>query len=114
MHIDAYEFGRIVIDGEEYIQDVIIFPDHVQASWWRREGHFLHAGDLATVLDAPPKVLIIGKGYSGVMRVPDELVKELEARGIQVHVANSREAVETYNRLAPTEPSLAAALHLTC
>jgi hypothetical protein len=114
MHIDAYAFGRIVIDGAEYIQDVIILPDHVQASWWRREGHFLHIEDLDTVLAAPPKVLIIGRGFAGVMKVPSELVQALEAQGIEVHVAKSREAVALYNELAPTTPSLAAALHLTC
>lgn len=114
MHIDAYEFGRIVIDGTEYIQDVIILPQRIQASWWRREGHLLHLEDLATVLESPPKVLIIGQGFAGVMRVPDQLVAVLEAHGIEVHVAHSRDAVSLYNRLAPTTPSLVAALHLTC
>ena len=114
MHIDAYQFGRIVIDGAEYVQDVIILPDHVQAGWWRREGHHLHLEDLAAVLTAPPRVLIIGRGFAGVMRVPEALVQALEAQGIEVHVAKSREAVELYNELAPSTPSLAAAIHLTC
>ena len=114
MHIDAYQFGRIVIDGAEYIQDVIILPERVEASWWRREGHHLHIEDLATVLADPPKVLIVGRGFAGVMQVPSALVKALEALGIEVHVANSREAVKLYNELAPTNPSLAAAIHLTC
>lgn len=114
MHIDAYQFGRIVIDGKEYTQDVIIHPDRVQASWWRRQGHFLHMEDLQPLLENPPAVLIIGNGYSGVMCVPGELVAKLEAKGIAVHVSNTRESVALYNRLAATEPSLAAALHLTC
>jgi hypothetical protein len=38
----------------------------------------------------------------------------LQAKGLEVHVANSREAVRLYNELAPTTPSLAAAIHLTC
>lgn len=114
MHIDAYQFGRIVIDGCEYVQDVIILPERVQASWWRREGHHLHIEDLDTVLAASPKMLIIGRGFAGVMKVPDEVVQALEAQGIEVHVAKSREAVALYNELAPTTPSLAAAIHLTC
>jgi len=114
MHIDDYRFGSITIDGREFIQDVIIFPDHVQASWWRRQGHLLHIEDLEAVLKEPPKVLIIGRGFAGVMRVPDELVGELQGRGIEVHVAKSTEAVELYNRLAPDNPNLVAALHLTC
>jgi len=114
MHIDNYRFGSITIDGREFIEDVIIFPDHVQASWWRREGHYLHLEDLEAVLDKPPQLLIIGRGFSGAMTVPDELVRELESKGIEVHVGQSREAVALYNRLAPDNPNLVAALHLTC
>lgn len=114
MHIDDYRSGSITIDGREFIQDVIIFPDHVQASWWRREGHYLHIEDLQEVLKSPPATLIIGRGFSGAMTVPGELVAELEAQGITVHVEKSREAVELYNSLAPAAPNLVAALHLTC
>jgi hypothetical protein len=114
MHIDAYEFGRIVIDGREYSEDVILFPDRVQAHWWRREGHYLHIEDLAAVLEAPPAILIIGHGFAGAMWVPDRVVGLLEAEGMAVHVARSREAVRLYNELAPDTPGLVAAIHLTC
>jgi len=114
MHIDEHQFGRIVIDGAEYMQDVIIFPAHVQGSWWRREGHHLHIEDLSTLLESPPEVLIIGRGFSGFMRVPDALVEALQGQGMAVHVADSREAVALYNRLAPDTANLAAAIHLTC
>ncbi len=113
MHIDAYEFGRIVIDGKEYIQDIIIYPDHVRAEWWRREGHYLHEEDIAEILDDPPETLIIGQGFSGCMHVPESLVSKLEARGINVHVANTRDAVTAYNRFSTTK-AVIAALHLTC
>ena len=34
--IDAYDFGRIVIDENAFTTDVIIFPDRVMDEWWRR------------------------------------------------------------------------------
>jgi len=114
MHIDTYQFGSITIDDRVFIQDVIIFPDRVQASWWRRKGHLLHIEDLEAVLADPPEVLIIGNGFAGAMQVPDDLIHELESRGIELHVANSRQAVALYNRLAPERERLVAALHLTC
>jgi len=114
MHIDAYEFGRIVIDGTPYSQDVIIHADHVQASWWRREGHCLHAQDITDIIAHPPDVLIIGQGFAGCMRVPDELVRALAAKGMEVHVSNTRQAVDDYNRLSGSEKAVVAALHLTC
>ena len=45
MKIDSYSFGRIVINGKTYTSDVIIFPDKVDASWWRKEGHLLQLAD---------------------------------------------------------------------
>ena len=59
--IDSYEFGRIVIDGQEYTSDVIILPEGVRGNWWRQEGHVLKPGDLSTVLAAGPKALVIGQ-----------------------------------------------------
>lgn len=114
MHIDAYEFGRIIIDGVAYSQDVIIHADHVQSSWWRREGHCLHAQDIADLIRKPPEVLVIGQGFAGCMHVPDELVQALEMKGMEVHVSNTRQAVDEYNRLTSSGKQVVAALHLTC
>ena len=62
MHIDHYSFGRIGIEGHSYDADVIVFPDHVQERWWRREGHRLAREDLETVLAENPQILVIGTG----------------------------------------------------
>jgi hypothetical protein len=37
--IDHYEFGRIVVDGREVTNDLIILPGRVVRNWWRQEGH---------------------------------------------------------------------------
>ena len=55
--IDRYEFGRIVVNGNEHTRDLIILPDRVVGNWWRRDGHALVTEDLRDVLDdlpAPP------------------------------------------------------------
>lgn len=114
MHIDDYRFGRIVIDGCGYTRDVVLLPDRVEAGWRRREGHVLHEEDLTTVIAAAPRVLVIGSGYAGRMRVPQALLEKLRRLGMDVHVHPTREAVGFYNRMAAAEASLAAALHLTC
>ncbi len=114
MRIDSYSFGRIVIDGAEYTSDVIIYPDRVDASWWRREGHLLVPGDLPEVLASPPEVLIIGAGHSGVMQVPRKTAEALRQRGIEVHIARTADAVTLFNRLQRERARVVAALHLTC
>lgn len=114
MRIDRYEFGKVVIDGKEYTSDVIVYPDKVRAGWWRKEGHLLHIEDLEEVLRYRPKVLVIGTGASGAMRVPSNLIEELERRGIKVAVEQTRGACNLFNRLIKEGKRAVAALHLTC
>ena len=112
--IDEYSFGRIVIDGKTYRQDVIVFPDRVKSDWWRREGHSLCLEDLKDVLRDPPEVLVVGTGYVGLMRVPREVREKLEEMGIQVVVEKTGKAYKTFNKLLSEGRRVVAALHLTC
>ncbi len=114
MMIDTYTFGEIRIDGQRYSSDVIIWPDHVKSPWWRARGHVLAADDLAEVLAAPPRVLVIGTGYYGRMTVPRETLSTLQAQGIELHVSQTRKAVDEFNRLARECADIVAAFHLTC
>ena len=114
MHIDHDPFGQIDIEGLSYDADIIVFPEHVQARWWRQEGHRLALEDLATVLAEPPEVLVVGTGYDGRMQVPEETLHGLRRAGINVRVADTGAAVEVFNRLQQTCARRVAALHLTC
>jgi hypothetical protein len=113
MKIDDYSFGRIVINGTTYTSDVIIYPDHIDDSWWRKEGHSLYPGDLPGVMNAHPEILIVGTGYSGVMRVPEETHAHLESFGIEVQAVRTTRAVTLFNELRDHR-KVVAALHLTC
>ncbi len=113
MHIDDYSFGRIVIDGKTYTSDVIMYPDKVDASWWRKEGHYLQAEDIAVVAAAEPEVVVIGTGNSGVMKVPQKTVLFLESKGIEVFVGKTGKAVETFNARQGTG-KVVGAFHLSC
>ena len=74
----------------------------------------LASDDLAEVLAAPPRVLVIGTGYYGRMAVPQETLAALRARGIEAHVSQTGEAVDEFNRLARECADIVAAFHLTC
>ena len=108
-----YAFGNIIIDGTTYTADVIVYPDHVDSSWWRKEGHSLHRVDLIDVVSAKPDVLIIGRGYYGAMKVPEETIAFIESKGIEVHAERTEKAVELFNTVQGTKATVAV-LHLTC
>lgn len=113
MKIIACSFGKITIDGETFNSDVIIYPNRVQASWWRKEGHRLQVADLTEVIDERPEVLIIGTGHNGLMEVPEETLHVLRQEGIEIHVEKTTRAVELFNHM-PEDKKVMAALHLTC
>jgi hypothetical protein len=109
--IEDYGFGRIVIDGKTYTSDVIIFPDRVTDNWWRKEGHALSIEDLREVVEFGPKTLVIGTGYSGIMKVKEETQEFLESKGIEVIVEKTKKASEILNSLGQ---NAVGAFHLTC
>jgi len=113
MKIDDYSFGNLTIDGKIYTSDVIIFPDHVDSSWWRKEGHLLQVADLKNIIAEKISVLIIGAGYYGAMKVPKETLDYLKANNIEVHVEDTQKAIKLYNDIS-SKKSTIAALHLTC
>ena len=117
--IENYEFGQLRVDGKQYQHDVIIYPgivpgsDRVNARWWRKEGHRLNKADLNEVLEVKPEMLVVGTGYYGRMKVPEESIEFLTNSGIEVSVLPTKEACEKYNQTRGTR-KVAAALHLTC
>jgi hypothetical protein len=113
MTIDSYSFGRIVINGREYNSDVIIYPDHVNSSWWRKVGHSLCADDIQDIIKAEPEILIIGTGSAGAMTVPPDTERYIKSKGIRVVIQPTKSACDTYNKLCTTHRVIAA-LHLTC
>jgi len=112
--IDYYDFGVIVIDGKEYRHDVVITPRGVVPNWWRIEGHRLQLADVRDYLAEDVEAVVIGTGYSGLMRVDPDVVAEFVKRGRQVFIERTSRAVELYNELVSKGKKVIAFLHLTC
>ncbi|HEY7478577.1 MAG TPA: MTH938/NDUFAF3 family protein [Actinomycetota bacterium] len=110
--LTEYRFGHLVVDGREHDRDVIVLPERVVGAWWRVDGHSLCLDDLADVLDDLPPHLVVGTGSDGRMQPEAEVLEQLRARGIDVEVLRTPEAVRRYGELDPA--TTAAALHLTC
>ncbi len=113
MRVDDYRFGSIVVEGREYKNDVIIFPNYVESDWWRKSGHELCLKDLASVLDSRPRTLIVGTGHNGRMKVLDETTDRLRDIECELVVRKTAEACEVYNARRD-EDGIIACLHLTC
>ncbi len=91
--IDHYEFGRIVVDGREETNDLIVLPGRVVRNWWRQEGHALVLDDLVEVLDELPPHLVVGTGADCRMRPDPDTLRQLEERGVTVEALPTGQAV---------------------
>ncbi len=111
--IDSYEFGRIIVRGNKYTSDVIIFPDRVDDRWWRKEGHSLCIEDIESVMAEEPDVVIIGTGEDGLMLVPQQTRDYVTSQGVNLIIEPTKKACELYNQLYGNAKVIAA-LHLTC
>ncbi len=114
MKIKSYEFGSIEINSTVYTSDVIIYDDHINSSWWRKEGHYLQIEDIEEILKAKPDVIIIGTGKFDTMKVSSNVMKELESRGIKAIYVKTDEACKRHNEVSDSSKKVVTALHLTC
>ena len=108
-----YEFGMLTINGVDYDSDVIVYSDHVQEKWWRKEGHQLCLDDLKGILGEQFDTLVVGTGYFGRMKIDSSVSEELKHKGITLIAHDTAEACKVFNRLNQTQKVIGA-FHLTC
>lgn len=114
MRIDSYKFGRVVIDGKTFSNDCIVLGNEVVSDWWRKEGHLLEPEDLKEIIKTKPKILVVGSGAYGAMKISGGTKEVLRKNGIELEAHNTADAVKRFNELTEQEQDAAAALHLTC
>ena len=112
--ISSYSFGEMVVAGQRYTSDLIVFSDRVIPGWWRQQGHRLSAADLDEVFAADVDVLVIGCGANSVMRVPDDVRHAVEANGIRCVALPTGDAVQEFNACLDRGDRVVGAFHLTC
>ncbi len=111
--IDSYSFGRMVVDNRTYTSDLIIFSDRIHSSWWRKTGHSLCVEDVEEVFLEAPEVLVVGTGFSGLMKVMDEVKQRAQANGVELIIEKTEAAVQRFNELLIRKKTIGA-FHLTC
>jgi hypothetical protein len=114
MRVDSYSFGLMKVDGTEYRQDLIVFPDKIRPNWWRSQGHSLAIEDLQDVIEFKPELLVIGTGASGLMDVPASTQKTLQDEAIEVIAQDTRQACSIFNEQIEKGKKVVGAFHLTC
>ncbi|MHA2249499.1 MAG: Mth938-like domain-containing protein [Candidatus Kariarchaeaceae archaeon] len=111
--ISSYSFGKIIVDGTTHRKDLIICPNRVIPTWWRKEGHTLHIEDLDMISPNDAKLLVIGTGESGRMKVNTKVKALLKHIGYDLIIKPTPQAVVDFNAFCDQQPTIGA-FHLTC
>lgn len=119
--IEHFEWGQFQINGERHSadgqgvgKDICIVDGKIRA-WKERKGHRLTPKMVHGVLRSGVKVLVIGNGVNGAIRVTSKTRQVVEAAGIaDLIIEKTPKACEVYNRLAQQGAAVALLAHGTC
>ncbi len=116
MAITHYTFGKIIIDGDSFTDDLVILPDGKITSWsFDYTNHIINSKNLEPLINGEVKEIIIGTGHSGQATLAEETLKFLEGlgiKGIKAKELPTGKAVKLFN--ASEKKGLLVFLHLTC
>ncbi|MFC1843218.1 MTH938/NDUFAF3 family protein [Thermodesulfobacteriota bacterium] len=110
--ITSYSFGKMIVDGKTYTNELQILPTGIVKKWSPSDPHYILPVDIGEIVNTSIKTLIIGNGANGEAAIPDETVKFLKAKNIRVHIMNTHEAVKLFNE--SSKEALGAIFHLNC
>ena len=108
-----YTFGQIIIDGNTYTSDCIIYKEKVIPNWKRKKGHLLKLRDIKDLLKGKVDTLVVGTGYSGIMKVDDSLKTYCKKNGIILADFPTKKAINYYESLKNKKRTILA-VHITC
>jgi uncharacterized protein len=107
--IEAYEHGRIQIDGRAYAEGLIVSPDRIITGWGPDSSAELTEAHMTPLIELDPQVVVIGTGATQVFPDPG-LYFPLLRRGVGVEIMDTGAACRTYNILMSEGRRIAAAL----
>ena len=114
----AASWGDLEVEGLGHDKDFKLWPGGGRPWDWSETGtrHVpgIQPADVEELLDHGAEVVVLSRGMLLVLRTCAETLAHLEARGVEVHVLRTTEAVALYNRLAGEGRPVGALLHSTC
>jgi hypothetical protein len=113
----AISWGHMEVEGIGEGKDFKLYPGGGREWDWSETGMSHSPGirpaDVGELLDRGAVAVVLSRGMEERLRVDPSALEYLEQRSIEVHVAETREAVKIYNNLADAVP-VGGLFHSTC
>ena len=114
-------FVQICVRTDIFVNLVIpvqLFPGGGRPWDWNETGTRHSPGiqqaDVQELIQTGATEIVLSRGMDEKLGVPDSTVRWLEDQGVKVHVAETRKAVEIYNRLLEEGVKVGGCFHSTC
>ena len=111
-------WGRMEVEGLCVGKDFKLFPGGGRLWDWSLSGTQHEPGiqpdDVEELLIYGATTVVLSQGMEQRLQVPEATIASLQARGIVVHVAETKEAVRLYNKFVEEETSVGGLFHSTC
>jgi hypothetical protein len=111
-------WGRMEVAGLGVGKDFKLHPGGGRPWDWTETGTRHDPGiqpaDVAELLDNGATVVVLSRGMDLVLQVAPSTLVHLADRGVEVHVAETLEAVELYNDLVDSATPVGGLFHSTC
>lgn len=115
--ITHLSWGQLQVEEGTTYKDAKLWPGGSREWDWTETGTSHTPGvqpeDLEEILEHGAKTVILSRGMNRRLQVQQQTLEWLQNQGIEVHVLQTKEAVEKYNQLAETDP-VGALIHSTC
>lgn len=115
--ITSLSWGRMEVEGLGTGKDFKLYPGGGRKWDWSETGtrHVpgIQPSDVQELLDHGACVVVLSRGMQRALRTCPETLDLLEERGVEVHVEQTKTAVERYNELRKTMP-VGGLFHSTC
>lgn len=116
--ITHVSWGRMEVQGLADGKDFVLYPGGGHSWDWNKHGTRhdpgIHPGDVRDLLDRGCTVVVLSRGMDRRLKTMPETLRLLEEAGVPVHVEETRDAVDLYNRLATEGESVGGLFHSTC
>jgi hypothetical protein len=110
--ITNYSFGKMIVDGKTYTNELQILSNGTVKSWSPKDPHYILPSDIEEIVNSGIDTIIIGTGDVGNAGVPEETFNFLKSKNITVHELNTHKAMELFNN--SKKDKLGAVFHLNC
>jgi hypothetical protein len=105
------------VDGLGTGKDFKLYPGGGRAWDWNETGtrHVpgIQPSDVVELLEKGSKVIVLSRGMELVLQTCPETLELLRARGVRVHVEETKVAVDLYNKLSESQ-AVGGLFHSTC